>query len=183
MATPGKISRGLHEKSETLIANEEVLFGQPVAYDTSNDALGVRHDVDENIAGVAMYDVSAGTDDSRNYEQNDPMEILKEGTPKVRVNQEWGCLKGTNSYYGYFAKGDPVYAVPESYFVDGRTYFAPNPTEFDGSGTDSADDLAQVTSSYFGPAVGKALESTGAGDDKAVIEVEFNLPDMEFGEL
>jgi len=177
MATPGKISRGLHEESETLIANEEVLFGQPVTYDTSNDNMGVRRGVGEDIAGMAMYDASAGTDDDRNYAQYDVMEILEEGTAKVRVNQKWTV--GTTDYYAYFTQGDPVYAPPEGYLGDGRTYFAANPEEFHVGGNTANEDAttaSKITTSYFGPAIGKIEESTGAGDEKAVVEVEFDLP-------
>ncbi|MFT7880930.1 MAG: hypothetical protein ABXS91_11120, partial [Sulfurimonas sp.] len=80
--TPGKISAGTPEKSKSLIANEEVLFGQPVEFNGSTDGVADRYD-SGTVAGVAVYDPSAGTDDSRRYEQYDPMEVLQEGTMKV----------------------------------------------------------------------------------------------------
>jgi len=179
--TPGKIGRGIQETSVSLIAGEEVLFGQPVEYDTSNDAKGNRYDSGNigdggMMAGAALYDPSAGTDDNRRYEADDTVEILKEGTAKVRINRDWAL--GENSYYGYLTKGDPVYAVPGSYFDDGRTYFATAPDDFfNGSGI-CADNAGNVSSGYFGDPVGEAKETTINEGDKCVIDVEFNLPNV-----
>ncbi len=171
--TPGKISAGTPEVSKSLIADEEVLFGQPVEFDSSTDGVANRYD-SGTVAGVALYDHSAGTDDSRRYEQYDPMEVLQKGTAKVRINQKWEL--SSTDYFGYLSAGDPIYAAPESYFGDGRTYFAAAPESFaDGSGN-SADGV--IDAGYFGDPVGRALESTSDGDDKAVIEADFNLPDV-----
>jgi len=171
--TPGKISAGTPEKSKSLIAGEEVLFGQPVEFDGSTDGVANRYD-SGTVAGVAMYDPSAGTDDSRRYEQYDTMEVLQEGTIKVRINRDWTI--SSTSYYGYLSAGDPIYAVPEGYLGDGRTYFSAAPeTFFDGS-SNSAD--GAIDAGYFGNPVGRALESTPGKGDKAVIEADFNLPDV-----
>lgn len=173
--TPGKISAGMQEKSKSLIAGEEVLFGQAVEYDGSSDGVGNRYD-SGNIAGVAVYDPSAGSDDSRRYEQYDPLELLEEGVIKVRVNQKFtsdDCV--SENYFGYLTAGDPIYAVPEGYMNDGRAYFAADPSTF----TDNAGNPmggSGLGEGYFGPAVGIVRESTSDGDDKAVVEIELNLP-------
>lgn len=173
--TPGKISAGMQEKSKSLIAGEEILFGQAVEYDGSTDGEGNRYD-SGNIAGVAVYDPSAGTDSSRRYEQYDPVEVLEEGVIKVRINQKFtsdDCVGET--YLGYLTAGDPIYAVPEGYMNDGRAYFAADPSTF----TDTAGKVmggSGLGSGYFGPSVGTIRESTTNGDDKAVVEIELNLP-------
>lgn len=171
--TPGKIAEGMPETSRTLIAGEEILFGQPVEIDGSIDTEGNRYD-SGNFMGAAVYDPSAGTDDSRRYEQYDPVEVLEKGVMKVRINRDWTI--GTTDYYGYLSAGDAVYAVPEGYLDDGRTYFSAAPeTFFDGS-ANSAD--GAIDAGYFGDPVGKALESTPGEGDKAVIDVAFNQPDV-----
>lgn len=172
MATAGKVSEGIHEKSETLIADEEVLFGQAVSYDDSDDDKGVRFEWDGSghtyPAGVAVYDASAGTDDSRRYESNDVMEILKEGTINVRVSDQ------TTNTTVSISKGEDLYALPDGYIADGDTigggfskgYFTMVPDSSDGE---------IAGSGYFGDPIATAKESTTT--DGAVIKAELNLPE------
>lgn len=175
MAEPGKISQGLEENAETLIAGEEVLFGQAVSYDTSDDDKGVKFEWSGSggayPAGVAVYDPSVGSADSRRYEQYDVMKILREGTANVRIQDQTGSTSVS------IQKGDPLYAIPDGYIGGTNDVLGDDDTQpYLTMAPDSGDALIAGTG-YFGPPIATAKESSST--DGAVIKAELNLPDMK----
>ncbi len=175
MAEPGKISQGLHEKAETLIAGEEVLFGQAVSYDSSDDEKGVKFEWSGSggayPAGIAVYDPAKGSAESRRYEQYDVMKILKEGTVNVRIQDQTGSTSVD------ITKGDPLYAIPDGYIGGSNDLLGDDDTQPYLTMAPNGGDGSIAGSGYFGPPIATAKESSST--DGAVIKAEVNLPDMK----
>jgi len=176
VATPGKISAGIEEKSETLIASEDVLLGQMVSYSASDDQKGEKLDWSGSggvlpPAGVAVYDPSVGTTDARQYETDDVMKLLKEGTINVRIVDQTGSTGVSVS------KGDPLYAIPDGYIGGSNDLLGDDATQPYFTQAPNASDGEIAGDGYFGPPVAVAGESSST--DGAVIKAELNLPDMK----